>query len=159
MIQPIQYNVISFKSNSHLQPIEKSVDLHHKLILNGYRDNTETNKSRIDYLYSEIDEFKQAVTEGNRKDMEEEIGDVIFGAILLADDYGINPVDALNKTNKTALNIKNAKNHTYCQPKILLISKIHFIDFNISKNTFWKIWLKETNCKLYIDELRKLLIP
>ena len=108
MIQPIQYNVISFKSNSHLQPIEKSVDLHHKLILNGYRDNTETNKSRIDYLYSEIDEFKQAVTEGNRKNMEEEIGDVIFGAILLADDYGINPVDALNKTNKkisTRLNL------------------------------------------------------
>ena len=108
MIQPIQYNVISFKSNSHLQPIEKSVDLHHKLILNGYRDQTETNKSRIDYLYSEIDEFRQAVSEGNRKDMEEEIGDVIFDAILLADYYGIDPVKALNQTNKkiaTRLNL------------------------------------------------------
>ena len=101
MIQPIQYNVISFKSNrSHSQPIKKALDVHHKLIINGFRDQTEENKSRFEYLYSEIDEFKQAVKEGNRKDMEEEIGDVIFDAILLADYYGIDPVKALNGTNK-----------------------------------------------------------
>ena len=100
MIQPIQYNVISFKSNTYTQPIQKSVDLHHKLIISGYRDHTKDNKSRIDYLYSEIDEFKQAVKEGNRKEMEEEVGDVIFDAILLADYYGIDPEKALNKTNK-----------------------------------------------------------
>ena len=100
MIQPVQYNVISFKSNSHSQPIEKALDVHHKLIINGFRDYSEENKSRFEYLYSEIDEFKQAVKEGNRKDMEEEIGDVIFDAILLADYYGIDPEKALNGTNK-----------------------------------------------------------
>lgn len=108
MIQPIQNNIISFKSDSHSQPIQKSVDLHHRLIINGFRDYSKNNKSRFEYLYSEIDEFKHAVKEGNRKEMEEEIGDVIFDAILLADYYGIDPEKALNKTNKkidTRLNL------------------------------------------------------
>ena len=100
MIQPVQYNVISFKSNSHSQPIEKALDVHQKLIVNGFYDYSKTHKTRLDYLYSEIDEFKEAVKEGNRKDMEEEIGDVIFDAILLADYYGIDPEKALSKTNK-----------------------------------------------------------
>lgn len=100
MIQPVQYNVISFKSDSHSQPFVKALDVHQKLIVNGFYDYSKTNKTRLDYLYSEIDEFKQAIEEGNRKNMEEEIGDVIFDAILLADYYGIDPEKALNKTNK-----------------------------------------------------------
>ena len=135
MIQPIQYKVISFKSNSHLQPIEKSVDLHHKLILNGYRDKTEGNKSRIDYLYSEIDEFKQAVLEGNEKDMEEEIGDVIFDAILLADYYGIDPTKALNKTNnKIATRLNLAR----------IFAQAPLTDYPFNKRMeFWEMAKKE----------------
>ena len=100
MIKSIQNYTLTFKSN--IQPIEKSLYIHNKLISNGFYDMSKTNNnnSRFEYLYSEIDEFKQAVEKGDKKEMEEEIGDVIFDAVLLADYYNIDPTKALSKTNK-----------------------------------------------------------
>jgi len=96
MINPINYNVISFSSRK--SPIEKSVDIHRELTEKGFYDTKANKKTRFDYLYSEIEEFRQAVKNNDRENMEEEIGDVIFDAILLADYYKINPRKALEKT-------------------------------------------------------------
>ena len=97
MLQPISNKTYI---SSNYGPMEKSIDLHNKLILNGFCDKDKNNKTRIEYLLSEINEFKQAKKENNYKNMEEEIGDVIFNSILLAHDHQIDPIKALENTNK-----------------------------------------------------------
>ena len=97
MIKPVQNNIITFKSKS--QPINESLNIHRKFIDNGFYEKPNAS-SRFKYLYSEIEEFKNAVKNNDRQNMEEEIGDVIFDAILLADYYKINPTKALEQTNE-----------------------------------------------------------
>ena len=101
MINPISYNVVSFnaKKQNNQEPIKESVRIHRRLTDNGFYDSP-NNSSRFKYLYSEIDEFKQAVKNNDRENMKEEIGDVIFDAVLLADYYDIDPTEALKQANK-----------------------------------------------------------
>lgn len=101
MINPINYNVVSFtaKKQNQQEPIKESVRIHKRLTKNGFYDSP-NNSSRFKYLYSEIDEFKQAVKNNDRENMKEEIGDVIFDAVLLADYYDIDPTEALKQANK-----------------------------------------------------------
>ena len=102
MINPINYNVITFKSKNQTthEPIKESVNLHKRLINDGFYEHKPNPAVRLDYLYSEIDEFRYAALANDREGMKEEIGDVIFDAILLADAYNIDPTEALKQTNK-----------------------------------------------------------
>ena len=98
MIKPIANNYINFKATPSQRPIEDSLKLHKKFEDNGFYEQP-TSAHRFRYLYSEIEEFKEAVEKNDRENMEEEIGDVIFDAILLADYFKIDPVKALHQTN------------------------------------------------------------
>ena len=53
-----------------------------------------------DKVLEEIDEFQDEVKAGDEQKMEEEFGDVLFSLINYARWKGINPEDALEKTNK-----------------------------------------------------------
>lgn len=59
------------------------------------------NKEQVwDKVDEEIAEFHDEVKAGNKEKMEEEFGDVLFSMINYARWVGINPEDALAKTNK-----------------------------------------------------------
>lgn len=59
------------------------------------------NKSQVwDKVKEEIEEFKFEEEQGNQEKMEQEFGDVIFSLVNYARFVGINPEDALEKTNK-----------------------------------------------------------
>ncbi len=51
-------------------------------------------------LHEEWDELKKAVDAGNRNQMEEELGDVLFSLVNYARHLGINPETALERANK-----------------------------------------------------------
>ena len=53
-----------------------------------------------DKVKEEISEFEAEVRKGNKTDMEKEMGDVFFALVNAARLYGINPENALEKTNK-----------------------------------------------------------
>lgn len=58
------------------------------------------DKSQVwDKFREEIDEFSAEVASGNVVDMEKEMGDVLFSIVNVARLYGINPENALEKTN------------------------------------------------------------
>lgn len=102
MLSPIQNKLITFKAQhqqSRQDPIKDSLKIHRKLAENGFY-KTPTYHHRLNYLRSEIEEFKDAIVQNDRKNMEEEVGDIIFNSILLADFFGINPTTALKKANK-----------------------------------------------------------
>ena len=102
MINPVNYNIVTFtsKKNKPHEPIKESVNLHKRLINDGFYEHSPNPSVRFDYLYSEIDEFRQAALANDKEGMKEEIGDVIFDAILLADAYNIDPTEALKQTNR-----------------------------------------------------------
>jgi len=59
------------------------------------------NKDQVwDKVEEEIKEFHDEVRAGNKEKMEEEFGDVLFSMINYARWVGVNPEDALAKTNK-----------------------------------------------------------
>lgn len=53
-----------------------------------------------DKVKEEINEFSVAAAQGDRKDMEEEMGDVLFSLVNAARLYKITPENALEKTNR-----------------------------------------------------------
>jgi len=63
-------------------------------------------------LEEELNEFKHEVSRGNTAAMEAEFGDVLFSMVNYARFLGINPENALEKTNK-----KFAKRFTYLEEK------------------------------------------
>jgi len=59
------------------------------------------NKSQVwDKVNEEIDELKEAEKSNVQKDIEDEFGDVLFALINYARWIGVNPENALEKTNK-----------------------------------------------------------
>lgn len=83
------------------RPMSDAVNISRVLDLNGY------NKSEKDYyrfIDSEINELREARSKNDKDNMEEEVGDVLFDTIMLADYYGVNPVSALNRTNTKIMN-------------------------------------------------------
>lgn len=59
------------------------------------------NKQQVwDKVEEEIKEFKFEEEANNHKEMEEEFGDILFSLVNYARFVGINPEDALEKTNK-----------------------------------------------------------
>ena len=57
-------------------------------------------KSLYDCIYSEFDEFKDAVKEGDKVHMEEELGDILFAVVNLARWNGIDAEQALITSNR-----------------------------------------------------------
>ncbi len=96
-------NIIYFRSkNSYNNPaINQAVKVSRMLEKNGYEKK---EQDYYNFLNSEIKELKAAKKNNDYKNIKEEAGDVIFTAIMLADHYGINPVEALRATNKKLSN-------------------------------------------------------
>ena len=57
-------------------------------------------KSLYDCIFSEFDEFKDAVKEGNKNHMEEELGDILFAVVNLARWNNIDAEQALITSNR-----------------------------------------------------------
>ena len=63
------------------------------------------NKKQVwDKVEEEINEFHAEVESGDKEKMEDEFGDVLFSLINYARWVGINPEDALSKTNRKFIN-------------------------------------------------------
>lgn len=54
-------------------------------------------------MKEEIGELEEEMRQGNTEEMEEEFGDFMFAVINAARLYGINPENALEKTNRKFL--------------------------------------------------------
>ena len=52
----------------------------------------------------EINEVEQEITSGNATDLEKEFGDLLFSIVNVARTYGVNPENALEKTNQKFIN-------------------------------------------------------
>lgn len=103
MISPVSYkpynNVVAFqtKNKQKKHVMQDAVVVSRDLGNKGYKN---TEKALYQFLISEIGELADARKTNNRKNMEEEVGDIIFDAIMLADYYEIDPERALAKTNQ-----------------------------------------------------------
>lgn len=53
----------------------------------------------IDKIHEELEEVKEAASSGDRKHIEDEIGDLLFSVTNLARHFGIDPEAALRRTN------------------------------------------------------------
>lgn len=53
-----------------------------------------------DKLYEEIDEVKAEISKGDKDNIEAEFGDLLFAVVNAARLYGINPENALERTNR-----------------------------------------------------------
>ena len=94
-VSPISH--ISFTS----RPMQDAVCVSRMLLKNGY------DKSEQDYykfINSEIKELRQARLNNDQDNTEEEVGDILFDTIMLADYYGVDPAAALERTNKKISN-------------------------------------------------------
>lgn len=95
---------VTFKSNSAISNAVKTS----KLLENSGFKKTENGYYR--FLLSEVDELKAAKANEDFDNMEEEVGDVMFDTIMLADHYGVDPEKALNRTNtKIKTRLKKAQ--------------------------------------------------
>ncbi len=54
----------------------------------------------IEKLEEEIDELTEAIQTGEKNDMEDEIGDILFTVVNISRSIGVNPELALRKTNR-----------------------------------------------------------
>lgn len=103
MISPVSYkpynNVVAFqtKNKQKKHVMQDAVVVSRDLGNKGYKN---TEKALYQFLISEIGELADARKTNNRKNMEEEVGDIIFDAIMIADYYEIDPERALAKTNQ-----------------------------------------------------------
>ncbi len=81
----------------------------------------------------EINEFKAEVNKNDTEKMEKEFGDILFALINVARLYGINPEDALEKTNQ-----KFIKRFNYLESKTIKQGKsLH--DLNLSQmDVYWE---------------------
>lgn len=55
-----------------------------------------SDKQALEKLEEEINEFSEAAGNGNFKEMQDELGDILFSAVNVARRYGIEPEEALN---------------------------------------------------------------
>lgn len=63
------------------------------------------NKDQVwDKVKEELNEFKEEIDACNQENMEQEFGDLMFSLVNYARFVGINPEDALEKTNKKFIN-------------------------------------------------------
>jgi XTP/dITP diphosphohydrolase len=86
-----------------------------------------------DKVQEEISELQKAENEGNQKELEEEMGDLIFSIVNYARFIGINPENALRRTNE-----KFVKRFRYIEEKIGQSNK-SIADSNLEEmDKFWE---------------------
>ena len=97
-IAPINLSchTLKFKQNQDDNAMKRALLTSRKFQQNGFRNGSE---DLIGFVDGELREFKRAVVNKDRDNMEEELGDVLFDTIMLADHYNINPIQALERTN------------------------------------------------------------
>ena len=93
------------------------------------------NKEQVwDKVKEELNEFKDEVDSNNRENMEQEFGDLMFSIVNYARFIGINPEDALEKTNK-----KFIKRFTKMEQSINLQGK-NIKEMNLEEmNRYWEM--------------------
>ena len=86
-----------------------------------------------DKVMEEISELKEEIKKDNKVEMEKEFGDIFFALINAARLYGVNPEDALEKTNK-----KFIKRFNYIESKTIKTGKsLH--DMNLAEmDVYWE---------------------
>jgi len=83
---------------TNLSGLQRAFRLQEKAATTGFDwDNVDDIWTKID---EEIEEVRKASSDGNKKELEEEIGDLIFSAVNLSRFMGVNPEDALRRTIK-----------------------------------------------------------
>ena len=83
---------------TNLSGLQRAFRLQEKAATTGFDwDNVDDIWTKID---EEIEEVRKASSEGNEKELDEEIGDLIFSAVNLSRFMGVNPEDALRRTIK-----------------------------------------------------------
>lgn len=82
----------------NMSGLQRAFRLQEKAASTGFDwDNVEDVWAKLD---EEIQEVRKAADDGNKNELEEEIGDLIFSAINLSRFMGVNPEDALRRTIK-----------------------------------------------------------
>lgn len=82
----------------NMSGLQRAFRLQEKAASTGFDwDNVEDIWAKID---EEIGEVRKAADDGNKNELEEEIGDLIFSAVNLSRFMGVNPEDALRRTIK-----------------------------------------------------------
>ena len=82
----------------NMSGLQRAFRLQEKAASTGFDwDNVEDVWAKLD---EEIHEVRKAADDGNKNELEEEIGDLIFSAVNLSRFMGVNPEDALRRTIK-----------------------------------------------------------
>ncbi len=83
--------------SSALPPLEKSYEIQKKLSRYGFE--WESLDDVIDKVYEELDEVKEAINEGNKDHIEDELGDVFLTLVNLSRYLDVRPDQALERAN------------------------------------------------------------
>ncbi len=84
-----------------LPPLERAHLMQKKAAKYGF--DWPDSKGVFKKIHEEIDEFGEAVDSGDRERISGEFGDILFSLVNAARFSGINPVDALHRTNQKFL--------------------------------------------------------
>lgn len=84
-----------------LPPLEKAYEIQKKLKKVGF--DWESTEGVIDKICEELDEVREAIASGNKDDIEEELGDLLFSVVNLARFMKIRPNTALHRTNEKVI--------------------------------------------------------
>ena len=102
-----------------------------------------------DKVREELREFEEELRKGDKEKMEEELGDFMFAVINAARLYGLNPENALEKTNR-----KFIKRFSYVEDKANAAGK-KLADMNLEEmEAYWQE-AKRTE-EYYTDNSRKI---
>ena len=82
---------------SAMPPLEKSYEIQKKLSRYGFE--WESLDDVIDKVYEELDEVKEAINEGNKDHIEDELGDVFLTLVNLSRYLDVRPDQALERAN------------------------------------------------------------
>ena len=97
------------KEKSHRESVLDGIPKHLPALLRAYRITERASRVGFDWqraeeifnkLSEEIQELKQAISQGHGKKIEDEVGDVLFVLVNMARLTGNNPEEALRKTTQ-----------------------------------------------------------
>ena len=78
------------EDNDHIENLKEDSNLAEDI-------NSQVDNNKIE---EEIDELKVAITDGNKTDIEEEAGDLLFSVVSLSRHTSIDPETAIRKANR-----------------------------------------------------------
>ncbi len=115
----------------NLPELHKAFRMQEKVSKVGF--DWEKREDVWDKVQEEISELQKAEDEGNQKELEEEMGDLIFSIVNYSRFIGINPENALRRTNE-----KFVKRFRYVEEKIGELNK-SIADSNLEEmDKFWE---------------------